>query len=234
MLNKSIDSWKTSGCSIFRGQVKTSKISVMKRFKQESQAQLLFLVTMFSRNKPVKALYWMYFQSETRSIFSVPYFWVNWLWGFKNKQNDFKNKQTNVCKSMYILKVYSMHYIHWDKTQMLKKIPLDKRNGTKFFLSRPLTHHSFTFSLWFLYKLRFVSLKLCMGFSIFDSATFWLKFIFCLKKCMDSLTLKSHNSFQNKNATHSFASRPLIFKLQQEVLKFNDIRVRWSSPKTDL
>ena len=53
---------------------------------------------------------------------------------------------------------------------------------------------------------------------------------------MDSLTLK-HNYFQNENnrkATHSFAPRPLIFKLQQEVLKFNDICVSWSSSKTDL
>ena len=40
---------------------------------------------------------------------------------------------------------------------------------------------------------------------------------------MDSLTLKRYNSFQNENnrkATHSFAPRRLIFKLQQEVLKF--------------
>ena len=53
---------------------------------------------------------------------------------------------------------------------------------------------------------------------------------------MDFLTLKRHNSFQNQNnwkATHSFAPRPLIFKLQQ-VLKFNDICVSWSSPKGDL
>ena len=45
---------------------------------------------------------------------------------------------------------------------------------------------------------------------------------------MDSLTLKRHNSHQNKNnrkAAHSFAPTPLIFKLQQEVLKFNDICV---------
>ena len=50
---------------------------------------------------------------------------------------------------------------------------------------------------------------------------------------MDSLTLKSHNSYQNENnrkATYSFASRPLIFKSQQDVLKFNDICVSWSSP----
>ena len=37
---------------------------------------------------------------------------------------------------------------------------------------------------------------------------------------MDSLTLKRHNSFQNKNikkATHTFSLRPLIFKCQEEV-----------------
>ena len=43
---------------------------------------------------------------------------------------------------------------------------------------------------------------------------------------MDSLTLKRPNSFQNwsnRKASHSFAHRSLIFKLQQEVLKLNDI-----------
>ena len=40
---------------------------------------------------------------------------------------------------------------------------------------------------------------------------------------MDLLTLKRHNSPQNENnrkATHNFAPRPLIFKFQQELLKF--------------
>ena len=50
---------------------------------------------------------------------------------------------------------------------------------------------------------------------------------------MGSLTLKRYNSFQN-NSTHSFVRRPLISKLQQEVLKFNGICVSWSSWKTDL
>ena len=48
---------------------------------------------------------------------------------------------------------------------------------------------------------------------------------------------KRHNSFQNENnrkATHNFAPGPLIFKLQREVLKINNICVSWSSPKTDL
>ena len=54
---------------------------------------------------------------------------------------------------------------------------------------------------------------------------------------MDSLTLIRHNSFQNKNirkAMRSFAPRPLTFKLQQKVLKFNDVSISWSSPETDL
>ena len=54
---------------------------------------------------------------------------------------------------------------------------------------------------------------------------------------MDTLTLKLHNFFQNKTnskSTHSFAPRPLIFKLQQEVKKFNDICVSWSSTNTYL
>ena len=37
---------------------------------------------------------------------------------------------------------------------------------------------------------------------------------------MDSLTLKRHNFFRiknNGNATRSFAPKPLIFKLQQEI-----------------
>ena len=51
---------------------------------------------------------------------------------------------------------------------------------------------------------------------------------------MGPLTLKRHNSFQSKNnrkATHRFASRPLIFKVPQEISKVN---WRWSSPKIDL
>ena len=54
---------------------------------------------------------------------------------------------------------------------------------------------------------------------------------------MDFLALKRLNSFQmskNRKTTTSFAPRPLIFKLQGEVLKFNDICVSWNSLKTDL
>ena len=66
---------------------------------------------------------------------------------------------------------------------MLKKFALDKTNGTKitlFFVLGPPTHHSFTFNLQYLYELKrkvrlSKTLKLCMGFSIFDSVSFLLK-----------------------------------------------------------
>ena len=54
---------------------------------------------------------------------------------------------------------------------------------------------------------------------------------------MDSLNLKGHNSFKNQNnrkVTHAFASRPLIFKFQQAVLKFNDICESTSKKSTFL
>ena len=60
---------------------------------------------------------------------------------------------------------------------------------------------------------RFVSLKLFVGFSIFDFVPFWMYGLFDFK------------------ATHSLAPRRRIFKLQQEVLKFSDICVSSSSPK---
>ena len=41
----------------------------------------------------------------------------------------------------------------------------------------------------------FVSLKLCVRFSIFDSVLFLLKFMFCSTKSIDSLSLNHHNSF---------------------------------------
>ena len=47
-------------------------------------------------------------------------------------------------------------------------------------------------------------------------------FYFFSTKTMASLTLKHHNSFENKNnrkATYIFALRPLV----EEFLKFNDI-----------
>ena len=51
----------------------------------------------------------------------------------------------------------------------------------------------------------------------FNFASFLLKFKFLFNKKHGVLTLKRHNSFQNKNnrkPTYSFTPRPLAFKLQ--------------------
>ena len=56
---------------------------------------------------------------------------------------------------------------------------------------------------------------------------------------MDSLSLKRYSFSQNENnknnrkVAHCFISTPLIFKLQNELLKFSDTCGSWSSPKTD-
>ena len=99
---------------------------------------------------------------------------------------------------------------------MLKKCPSDKINVAKyalFFLSRALSHHKFTFNLQFLYELKH---KFHLSKTVCGIFYFLFRLVFIK---VYSLTLKRHNSFQNKNnrkATHNFAPRPLIFKLQQE------------------
>ena len=70
---------------------------------------------------------------------------------------------------------------------MLRKFFSDKINGTEnalFFVSQDQTYHSFTLNLRSLYetKRKFVSFKLCMGFSFFDSVSILLKFIFLFNK----------------------------------------------------
>ena len=77
--------------------------------------------------------------------------------------------------------------IHWDKTKMLKKFPSDKINGSKnvLFFFRELQLITVLLLICHSYmswSTRFVSLKLCVGFSIFDSVSFLLKFIFLFNK----------------------------------------------------
>ena len=130
-----------------------------------------------------------------------------------------------------------------DKTQMLKKFPSDKINVTKnaLFFFRELQlitvilsiRNSYRYEL----KHKFHLSKTVCGIFDFRFRLVFVEVYICSTKSMDSLTLKSFNSFQKKNnrkATHSFASRLLIFKLQQDVLKFNCICVSWSSPKTGM
>ena len=77
---------------------------------------------------------------------------------------------------MYILKVY--YTIHWDKTQILKKFPLNKINGTKnglIFISWAPTHHSFTFNLHFLQELKY---KVHLFKTVRGTFYHWFRFVF--------------------------------------------------------
>ena len=136
-----------------------------------------------------------------------------------------------------------MYSIHYTLRQMLKEIPFRQiiRYKNAFFFLRAPTYHSFTFNLWFLFELKH---KVCLSKSVcgifyFQFRLIFMKVYFFIQQnvWILSLTSKLHNSFQkenNRKAIHIFAPRTLIFKLQQEVLKFNGICVNWSSRKTDL
>ena len=98
--------------------------------------------------------------------------------------NDFKNKQKSVWSNVFwyvkvcIFWKCIQYTIHWDKTQMLKKFPSDKINGTKnalFFLSRAPTHHSFTFNLRFLYELKH---KVRLSKTVCEIFHFRFRFVF--------------------------------------------------------
>ena len=81
---------------------------------------------------------------------------------------------------------------------------------------------------------RFISLKLCVGFSIFDSVSFLLKFILLFNKNTDFFPLKRHNSFQNTSNRKARYSFFLTFKLKQEFWTINDICVSLNSPKPEI
>ena len=81
------------------------------------------------------------------------------------------------CAVKFPYTIFNTLYIEI-KTQILKKLPSEKINGTKnalVFLSRAATHHSFTFNLGFLYELKHkIRLsKTVVGFFIFDSLSFY-------------------------------------------------------------
>ena len=84
---------------------------------------------------------------------------------------------------------------------MLKTFPSDKIDATEnvLFLRNP-THHGFTFNFQFLYELKH---KVCLSKTVcrifhFGFLIISIKvYIFCSKKCINSLILKGHNSFQN-------------------------------------
>ena len=92
---------------------------------------------------------------------------IMWFKNTLKASDDFKNKQQNIFLyvKVYIFWKFIQYTIHWDKTQVLKKLPSDKINVTKIalsFLSRAPTHHTFTFicNSYTSWSTRFISLKL--------------------------------------------------------------------------
>ena len=158
--------------------------------------------------------------------------------------NDFKNKQESVWSNdfwyvkLYIFWKCIQNTIHCDKTQMLKKFLRAKETVQKMssFFFRELQLITILFLIFdsYIYELKH---KVHLSKTVWDfpfsiPVRFYWSLHFWSTKRMDCLTLKCHGSFQNQSkrkATHSFVPRPLIFKLQREVLKFNDTCVSWSS-----
>ena len=122
---------------------------------------------------------------------------------FKNKQKISWSKVFDICKIIYILEICSIPYTLRQNTNASKiclgQNERHKKLHTFFFCEFQviitvsfLVHDSY--NSW---SANFVSLKMCMGFSIFDCVSFSLSIFFRLKQAMGSLTSKRHNSFQN-------------------------------------
>ena len=130
---------------------------------------------------------------------------------------------------MAIFWKFIQNSIHWDKTRMLNKFPVDTVNFTKCILVSFASFNSSRIYFWYPILKRTKVQGSYLYKCVWD---FPFSIPFRFTKSMDSSTVKHLSSFQNKykNATHDSSPRPLIYKLQQEVLKFNDIYVSWSSP----
>ena len=82
-----------------------------------------------------------------------------------------------MCKSIYILKVYSTHYT-LKKTQIFLSFGQNKRYKKCrlfFFCARTSAHHSFTFNLRFLYELKH---KVHLSKTVCGIFHFWFCFVF--------------------------------------------------------
>ena len=130
------------------------------------------------------------------------------IWKTSNKKKCFW------CVKVYIFWRFTQYVIEWDKIQMFS-FGQNKRYKA-FFASSNSSQFYFELAILISYiswSKKLISLKLCVGFSVFESVSFLLKFIFF----MNSLTLKRHNPWKTKilKMPNSFAPRPLISNLQQ-------------------
>ena len=129
-------------------------------------------------------------------------------------------------KSIYILKSFQFT-IYWEKTQILKIFPSDIRYYKKYIVFFSCELQLITVLLlicdsYMSWSTRFISsLKICLGFSIFDSVLFLPKFIFFVNS-------KKHILFDFKGAStkncESVKKQKFVMKMfsqimQNEVLK---------------
>ena len=117
-----------------------------------------------------------------------------------NAFSNFKNKQKSmkwcflICKSMYILKAYSVHYtlrqnINFTNTPSDKMV--QKMHSFFFHELQLIKVLILICDFYMSWSTRFVSVKLCVGFSIFDSVSFLLKFVFLFNKMHGLLDFKT-------------------------------------------
>ena len=123
--------------------------------------------------------------------------------------DDFKNKKNSAWSNVFwyvkvcILWKCIQYNIHSDIKHKCQKFPSGKVNGVKsalFYYLQTWSHHSFTFNLWLFDELKnkVCLIKTVVGiFNFWSGCAFIKVYIFCSTKCMDSLTLELHNSFQN-------------------------------------
>ena len=135
---------------------------------------------------------------------------------------DFKDKQKSAWSNVFwyinvrLFFKFIQYTIHWDKTQMLEQFPLDKINSTK----NALLIHSFNFNLWFLYELKHevrLSKTLSGIFHFRFRFVFFKVYIFVQETTWILWHWNSIIPFKIKiiEKPHFFASRPQIFKLQE-------------------
>ena len=106
--------------------------------------------------------------------------------------DDIKNKQKSVWSNVFwyvkvcIFWKCIQYTIDWDKTQIFKKNFFGQNRRYKkcsLFSFASFISSQFYFCDYYLsWSTRFVPLKLCVGFSTFDSVSFLLKFIFLFNK----------------------------------------------------
>ena len=123
---------------------------------------------------------------------------------FKIKQLKFMKEYSLICKSIYVLKVYSIHStLRWDTN--VKKISFGQNKRYKkctlsSFRSSNSWQFYFQFAILILAEAQGSSLKNCVWAFDFRLRLILIKSLYsCSTKSGDSFTLKSHNYFQSKS-----------------------------------